>query len=273
MNQNKIESIEIELLELAILKRYGYDFRNYARASFIRRIKQFQEKQNIKTISNLITLIIHDNLFFEKLLKNLSITVTEMYRDPLFFQSLKENVFPCLETYPTLKIWHAGCATGEEVYSLAILLKEANLLHKSRIYATDFNNDSIEKAKQGIYSKKEMEINNEKYIKAGGTKKLTDYYTDDEDFIIIDKSLRDKITFANHNLATDSSFGEMNLILCRNTMIYFDNILQNKVLKLFTESLDHLSFLGIGSKETLTLSNVEKQYKVIDKKWKIYKKN
>lgn len=272
MNNSEIENIEVNVLLQAIFDRYGYDFRNYARASIERRARLFARKNGYDYISELIPKILRDEILFEQLLKEFSITVTELFREPLSYKELKEKVFPILKTYPFIKIWHAGCATGEEVYSLAILLKEEGLYEKATIYATDFNDEALEIARQGIYPLENMKTFISNYMQAGGSDVLSNYYFAKHDSVIFDKSLIKNVMFANHNLATDSVFGEMNLIMCKNVMIYFDKELQNRVLNMFNESLIHGGFLCLGNKESLMFSEVQDKFDIVDNVEKIYKK-
>ena len=272
MKQNEIEHIGLSLLLQAIFERYGYDFRNYARASVERRARYVMSMEKLNSISEMIPRVLNDEVFFERLVYHFSITVTELFRDPFVFLSLKEKVFPVLRTYPFIKIWHAGCATGEEVYSLAILLMENDLYERSTIFCTDFNDEAIAFGKQGIYNIKSMKEASMNYQKAGGEKSLSTYYHAGYDSISIDKTLKRKITFANHNLVSDGIFGEMNLILCRNVMIYFDTVLQNRVLHLFSDSLINGGFLCLGTRESLRFSDVEDKFEVFAEDEKIYRK-
>ena len=277
--EKNIGNIEISLLLEAIFQRYGYDFRNYARASIKRRLLSFLATypQLVETedekISRLIPQILYDEDLFQKLLQYFSITVTEMFRDPESFKALRERVIPYLKTFPHVRIWHAGCSTGEEVYSIAIILKEEGLYDKATIYATDFNDEALDNARKGIYKLENGKEFSKNYQKSGGKKSLASYYHANYDAMIFDKSLRKNVTFSNHNLVLDGSFGEMHLILCRNVLIYFDKTLQSRIFNLFDESLCDNGFLGLGSKETLNFSNAEKDFSVFDKKWKIYQKN
>lgn len=272
MTKSEIEKIEVDLFLDAIFRRYGYDFKYYAKASIKRRIRNLLGKTDYKRISDMIPGLLYDESFFESLVYDFSITVTEMFRDPDFFRAIKEKVFPYLKTYPFFKIWHVGCATGEEVYSLAILLKEAGIINRATIYATDFNKAALEKAKEGIYPIDNIKQYTSNYQKAGGNNSFSEYYHAQYKSVIFNNGLRDKITFANHNLVTDGSFGEMNLILCRNVLIYFDKTLQTRVLNLINESLSHKGFFALGNKETLQFSDVEKDYKIVDDKYRIYQK-
>ena len=270
MESTDLEQIELDLLVEAIHKRYGYDFRQYARASLKRRVKNHLAKNSLENISELLSVVLHDEKRFQVLLFDISVTVTEMFRDPWFFNTLREKVSPFLETFPYINIWVAGCATGAEVYSLAILLKEEGLYKRCQIYATDFNNAALEKARSRIFSLKDIQKHHRNYLQAGGKHSLTDYYLAQYEAAIFDPSLLKRVTFANHNLSTDSVFGEMNLILCRNVLIYFDRSLQNRVLTLFRNSLRHNGFLCLGSSETLDFSDVSQHFVNIAHRERIY---
>ena len=272
MINSEIENIEISLLLEATYNRYGYDFRDYARASIERRVRQFAIKSGIKSISEMIPILLYNESFFQTLVREFSITVTEMFRDPKVYHVLKEKVFPILKTYPFIKIWHAGCATGEEVYSLAILLMEAGLYKKSTIFATDFNDEALATAKQGIYPTENIKQSTLNYQKAGGLESFSDYYHAKYDSISIDNKLKKNITFANHNLVIDQTFSEMHLILCRNVLIYFNKTLQDKVFYLFDNSLVSGGFLCLGSKESLLYSGIQGKFEPVDEKEKIYQK-
>jgi len=269
MNQ---EDIEIKLLLEAIFLKYGYDFRNYAKASIKRRINQRMLLSHLPDIMTLQQKVLQDKLFFERLLLDLSINVTEMYRDPHFYRALRKNVIPILKTYPYIKIWHAGCATGEEVYSTAIFLKEEGLLNKSIIYATDINEVVLKKAKEGIYPIDKIKNYTVNYQKSGGRESFGSYYTARYDAAIMNKSLKKNIVFAQHNLATDGEFGEMHLIMCRNVLIYFDDDLENRVFGLFKQSLVRQGFLCLGSKESLKFSPYSKCFEEFLPDEKIYRK-
>jgi len=273
MELTEIAEIEIDILLDAIRRRYDYDFSHYARSSLKRRVNGLLIKEKLDMPYQLIPRILYDEQVFNRFLSELSVTVTEMYRDPEFFLNLLESIFPVLDTYPYFKIWHAGCATGEEAYSLAILLKEAGLLNRAKIYATDYNNKSIDIAKKGLYSAENIEANKKSYLKAGGKKCFSDYYAKHYDAIKFDDELRNAITFAYHNLVKDGVFGEMNLIICRNVFIYFDNELQNDVLGLFNESVINKGFLCLGNKETIRFSVLKDKYEPISESNSIYRKN
>lgn len=266
------EELEITLLLDAIRYRYGYDFREYAKASLTRRIRKGLEESDFHKISELIPAIIYDKTFFSQFVRNLSVHVTEMFRDPSFFLGLRNNVVPYLKTFPFLKIWSAGISTGEEVYSLAILLKEEGLYERSRIYATDFSDTVLEKAKKGIYSSELIKKNTKNYQDSGGKKSFSNYYYADYNSAIFDRSLKENIVFANHNMVADTVFGEMHLILCRNVLIYFDTNLQNRVFQLFFDSLKPNGFLCLGSKETLDFSGVKDNFTPFVSKQKIFQK-
>jgi len=277
MDQNKLEDlenidIEIPLFLEAIFQKYGYDFRDYSKAHIKRRLLHRMAIDKFDTISQMQDIILRDKSFFISLLEDLSINVTEMFRDPEFYSSFREQIIPNLRTYPFIKIWHAGCATGEEVYSLAILLKEENLLERCQIYATDFNRRVLDIAKLGIYPTNDLDKFSRNYIESGGKRKLSDYFTLKYGSLKLDQSLTKKIVFADHNLVTDSVFAEVNLILCRNVLIYFNKDLQNKVVNLFYKSLSSSGFLCLGTKESLRFTQIESNFDNIDSIQKIYKK-
>lgn len=272
MSNTENERIEIKLLLEAICLKYGYDFRNYAKASIKRRILHRLQLSGLKTISEMQYKILSDKQFFEILLQDLSINVTEMFRDFSFYQALRKKVIPTLEAKPFMKVWHAGCATGEEVYSMAIVLKEEGMYEKTRIYATDFSEEVLKKAKEGIYPIDRMKAYTHNYKKAGGQASFADYYTARYDHAIMENSLKGNIVFADHNLATDGVFGEMDLILCRNVLIYFTRDLQDRVFKLFRDSLYPGGFLCLGSKESIRFSEYSDDFEDVVKKERIYRK-
>lgn len=264
------QDIEIQLLIDAIFLKYGHDFRNYSMAHVKRRILNRYQISGLGSISQMIHEILYNSKFAEQLLFDFSINVTEMFRDPSFYKSMKEEVFPVLQTYPYLKIWHAGCSSGEEVYSMAILLKEANLYDRCQIYATDFNPNIIKRAKEGIYPAKSMKEFSANYLKAGGMHSLSEYYAAHYDSAIMDDSLKKNIVFATHNLVTDSVFAEHNLVICRNVLIYFDKSLQDRVLKLFDDSLPSGGILCLGSKESIQFSVVKGSFSPLNLKERIF---
>lgn len=251
---------------------YGYDFTDYAEASVLRRINGFMTKRKIKELDTLGKMILQDEKLFEEFIQELSVTVTEMFRDPLFYKSLRENVMKRLATYPFIKIWIAGCATGEEVYSIAILLHEEGLLNRSIIYATDINQNSIQIAKEGVYPIENMKSYTANYHKMGGTRPFSEYYKAKYNSVLFDKSLKQNVVFSVHNLSVDKSFNEFQLIICRNVLIYFNQKLQNRVINLFYESLCLFGFLGLGNKESLLFSDKRKCFDETDRREKIYMK-
>jgi len=273
VEKNEIEKIEYDLLLDAIFQRYGYEFRHYNKPTLRRRIRMVMEHLNLTNISDLIPKILYDIRSFERLIFSFSITVTEMFRDPGFYKSIRDQILPYLRTYPVLKIWHAGCATGEEAYSLAILLKEEGLYDRSTIFATDYNDIALRKAKAGIYPISFLKTYTANYQASGGKEEFSKYYHAQYDSVILDQSLREKITFANHNLVIDGVFGEMNLIFCRNVLIYFDSQLQDRVLKLFRDSLVHKGYLCLGNKENIRFSSVADSFSVINQEEKVFRKN
>ena len=265
-----IDSGDLQAMLDAIRTAYGYDFTQYAEASIKRRSLYFMNSRNITTIQQLSELLLQDETFFEEFVRNLSVTVTEMFRDPAFYACLRNKVTKRLATYPFIKIWVAGCATGEEVYSIAILLKEEGLLNRSLIYATDINQHSLRQAKDGIFPMDLMKTYTANYQRAGGEKDFSEYYVAQYNAALFERSLRNNIVFAPHNLASDQSFNEFQLILCRNVLIYFNQSLQNKVMNLFYESLCTFGILGLGNKESLLFTDKQKYFEAIDKKEKVF---
>jgi len=265
-------NIELQLLLEAIFLRYGYDFRNYSKAHIKRRVLHRLGTSQLQTVTDLQNKVLRDRDFFIEFLNDLSINVTELFRDPEFYKSLRENIIPKLRTYAWFKIWHAGCATGEEVYSLAILLQEEGLLERCQIYATDFNQKVLEIAREGVYHKDEIEQYERNYQLSGGKRKLSDYYQSMYGSVMFNKDLSSRIVFADHNLVTDSVFADVNLILCRNVLIYFEKSLQENVVGLFYESLVPSGILCLGTKESLKFTRHEKLFEPIDEKQRIFKK-
>jgi len=267
-----VPDIEIRLLVQAIHLRYGHDFRDYAFASLKRRMLQAQQRMGAGSISALQERVLHDHDAFAQLLQYLTVPVSEMFRDPAYFLALRRHVVPVLRTYPSLKIWVAGCSTGEEPYSLAILLQEEGLLERTILYATDINHASLEKARQGIFPLEHMQAFTRNYQSAGGTRSFSDYYTAAYGGALFDKSLRDSVTFADHSLATDAVFAETQLVSCRNVLIYFNRGLQDRALGLFHESLTRRGFLGLGAKETLDFSSYAERFEPVSRPDRIYRK-
>lgn len=265
-------TLELNLLLEGIFLKYGYDFRNYSKAHIRRRVLNRLGLSGLETISELQSKVLRDLDFFKDFLEDLSINVTEMFRDPEFYRSFRENIVPKLRTYTYFKVWHAGCATGEEVYSLAILLQEEGLLDRCQFYATDFNRKVLEIAKEGVYQKADMELYERNYQLSGGTGKLSDYYKSMYGSVMLNKDLSSRVVFADHNLVTDGVFAEVNLVMCRNVLIYFDKTLQDKVLSLLSESLVPTGYLCLGTKESLKFSKIENQFSILDDKQKIFKK-
>ena len=267
-----IEDIEINLLLEGIYQKYGYDFRSYSRASIRRRIRQRLAGEGLQRISQLQEQILYDKEKFSLLLNDLTINVTEMFRDPLFYKAFRTQVVPILHSYPSIKIWHAGCSTGEEIYSMAILLLEEGLYSRAEIYATDIDKNVLQKAKKGIFAASELALFERNYLEAGGKANFQDYYTLRYDNIIMNQALKKQVVFADHDLATDQVFGEMQVILCRNVIIYFNRELQDRVFNLFYDSLDMGGFLCLGSKESVRFSSSSQRFLSLDEKYKIYQK-
>jgi chemotaxis protein methyltransferase CheR len=251
---------------------YGYDFTDYAESSVRRRIDHFMAQRKISSLEKLARLVLQEEKLFEEFIQEVTVTVTEMFRDPPFYKSLRETVMKRLATYPFIKVWIAGCATGQELYSIAILLREEELLNRSVIYATDINQKSLQVAKDGIYPLENMKSYTSNYQKAGGVKSFSEYYKAKYNSVIFDKALKQNIVFAPHNLSVDRSFNEFQLVICRNVLIYFNQQLQNKVINLFYESLCPFGFLGLGNKESLLFSDKKKCFDEINRKEKIFMK-
>ncbi len=266
------EDIETALFIEAIKLKYGYNFSGYSRAHIKRRIQNRLAKSDCNNIMELAHRAIKDESFFREVLSDFSINVTEMFRDPDFFKYLRNEIIPVLATYPQIKIWHAGCASGEEAYSMAIILKEAGILHRCQIYATDFNSRTLSKAKEGIYDLEAIKDYTKNYNLSGGIYSFSDYYIAKYDHAILNSDLKQNIVFAEHNLVTDGSFGEMNLILCRNVLIYFEKTLQDEVNQLFLDSLSKGGYLCLGSKEALEQGMIENYFDTVNELFKIYRK-
>ena len=267
-----LERVEIELLLEGIFRQWGFDFRSYAYASIRRRLWKRVEAEKLANLSELQAKVLHDQDAMERLLLDLSVNVTAMFRDPLFYVAFRRDVIPLLRTYPFIRIWHAGCSTGEEVYSMAILLEESGLYDRARVYATDINDVVLHQARRGIFPLERMQEYTENYIRAGGSRSFSEYYTAKYDGALFHQQLVRNVVFAQHNLVTDRSFSEFNVILCRNVLIYFDKDLQNRVHSLFYESLVRLGILCLGGKESLKFSKYEPCYERLDTSEKIYRK-
>ncbi|UHA74769.1 CheR family methyltransferase [Paenibacillus sp. 481] len=266
------ERIEIELLLEGVYRIYGYDFRDYAYSSLKRRVWHQVYAEQLVTISELQGKVLYDRACFQRLINAFSIPVTEMFRDPTMFKMFRSEVIPLLRTYPYIRIWHAGCSTGEEVYSMAIMLQEEGLYEKTRLYATDINDRVLKQAKDGIYSLEKMKLFTTNYLAAGGTRSFSEYYVATQDGVQFHPDLRKNVIFAEHNLAADHSFNEFNVILCRNVMIYFNEPLRNRVHDLFYESLAPLGILVLGSKESMHFTPRKAQYEEMDRNEKMYRK-
>lgn len=266
------ERIEISLLLEGLYRLYGYDFRNYAYPSIRRRIWHCIHAERLETISGLQERILHDRDCMERLVADLVIHVTEMFRDPTLFSALREQVVPLLKAMPSIRIWHAGCSTGEEVYSTAILLYEEGLYDRARIYATDINEDVLHAAERASYPLKKMQGYTKNYLRAGGKDDFSRYYNASGDMATFHPFLREKIVFAQHNLVTDRSFNEFHVIFCRNVLIYFDSMLQNQVHDLFYESLSASGILVLGHKESITFTKHAQKYEALINEEKIFRK-
>ena len=269
---NELERTEITLLLEGIYRYYGFDFRDYAYSSIKRRILHRMGIERLSTVSALQEKILRDEQLLKKLLSDFSINVTEMFRDPSFFKFLRTNILPIFKDYPLIRVWHAGCSTGEEVYSMAIMLHEEGLYNKAKIYATDMNENILEKAQKGQFPINRMQVYTRNYHQAGGTKEFSEYYNANNDIVTFHPFLKENIIFAHHNLATDHSFNEFHIILCRNVLIYFNQNLQNRVQELFYDSLGMEGFLALGNKEVITYTNLWDKYVEVNSAEKIYKK-
>ena len=267
-----LERMEVELLLEAIHRHYGFDFRAYAYASVRRRLWKRIQAEGLQTVSDLQARVLHDPDVMERLLLDLSVNVTSMFRDPHFYLAFRTEVLPLLRTYPFIRIWHAGCSTGEEVYSMAILLEEEGLYDRARIYATDINDVVLQQARSGIFPIDRMQEYTENYQKAGGKRSFSEYYTARYGGALFSTSLTRNVVFAQHNLVTDRSFAEFNVIFCRNVLIYFDKSLQQQVHGLFYESLVNFGILALGAKESLRFSKYEDCYDRLHQNEKIYRK-
>lgn len=272
MTDAAIENIEISPLLEAVFRKYGYDFRSYCQATIRRKLIQQLSRSGIASISEMQYRLLHDVHFFEQTLPAFSINVTEMFRDPLFYLRVRRAVIPVLKTYPFIRIWHAGCATGEEVYSMAIILREEGLYERTRIYATDFNEAVLRQAKDGVFDIEKIRNYTANYQRAGGVESFADYYSAKYDYALIDQSLKKNIIFSNHDLIADGVFGEMNLIMCRNVLIYFNKSLQNRVVELFRDSLCDNGFLCLGSRESLVVTEYGNNFEELISNSRIYTK-
>lgn len=268
----KVEDIEIRLLLDALYHRYHYDFRNYAMSSIRRRLRQARTDLNCATISALQERVLHDPEVMPRMLRYLTVQVSEMFRDPSYFLAIREKVVPHLRTYPSLKVWIAGCSTGEELYSLVILFREEGLEDRTLFYATDINPEALAQAEAGVYHLERVRQFTENHRLAGGMTSLSDYYQTGYNRCVLDKSLRRKVVFSDHSLVTDQVFGEMQFVSCRNVMIYFDRALQDRAVGLFKDALPRNGFLGLGAKETLRFSDHAEAFREFVSGEKIYQR-
>jgi chemotaxis protein methyltransferase CheR len=271
-DKGSIEEVEIDLLLEAVYRLRGYDFRDYARASLRRRIQNRLRVEKVDTITRLLDKILHDASCMDRFVLGLSVNVSSMFRDPGFFRAMRQHVFPLLRTWPYIRIWQAGCSMGEEVYSVAIMLAEDGLIGRCRIYATDINETALQKAREGIYPLELMQRCTQNYIQAGGTRSFSEYYTAAYDNAIFTPALREHVVFAKHNLVTDGPFNEFSLILCRNVLIYFNRALQDRVHRLLEDSLANFGVLGLGTKETLSLTALENRYEQVVAPHRLYRR-
>jgi chemotaxis protein methyltransferase CheR len=267
-----IEEVEIEALLGALERRYGYDFRNYARASLRRRIRATLETEKLATVSSLQQLLLRDPTSMQRFIYRLSVHVTSMFRDAEFFRVFRSEVVPWLRTYPYLRIWHAGCATGEEVYSMAILLEEEGLYDRCRIYATDISDLLLQRAKRGIYTLDAIRRYTAAYHRAGGRRDFSSYYTADSENAVLHEKLRKNVVFSLHNLVSDGSFNEFNVVLCRNVLIYFDDPLRDRVLGLLDQSVVRGGFMAIGRKESLRFTPLQSRYSELRGEVRVYRR-
>jgi len=262
---------EVDLLLDDLNARYGYDFTEYSKASLLRRVQRLYTLDRLPSFAEFRYRLQTDAPYFRRFVEEITVNVTEMLRDPSFYRTLRTAILPVLATYPFIRIWHAGCATGEEVYSMAILLREAGVLHKSLLYATDINPQVIEKARKGIFPVSQMQKYSENYIQSGGVRDFSSYYTANYHLAKFDSSLTARMIFSTHNLVSDFSFNEFQLILCRNTLIYFERELQAKVFRLFDYSLENFGYIALGSKESIRFSPIADRYRQVGKE-KIWRK-
>jgi chemotaxis protein methyltransferase CheR len=269
---DKTEEIEIRLLLEALFQKYHFDFRGYAMASLKRRLKRARDDLGFATTSAMQDRLLHDATMAPKLLGYLTVQVSEMFRDPAYFRTIRERVVPHLRTYPSLKVWIAGCSAGEELYSFAILFREEGLEDRTLFYATDVNQEALTKAETGIYDLDRIKMFTENHRQSGGKSSLSDYYTAAYGRASFSRGLRQRVVFSDHSLVTDASFGEMHLISCRNVLIYFDKALQNRAVGLFKDSLARRSFLGIGAKESLRFTDYANAFVEFAREERIYQK-
>ncbi len=252
---------ELDLLINEVFEMYGYDFAGYSRASFKRRVDRLIDMDHLGGFAVFLSRVLSDQAYFNRMVEEITVNVTEMFRDPPFYKVLREEILPIVGTKPFIRLWHAGCSTGEEVYSMAILLRELGLLQKTLLYATDINPSVLEMAKNGVFPLRMMKDYSENYRASGGKQDFSSYYTANYGHAKFDETLAQRMVFSQHNLVSDRSFNEFDLILCRNVLIYFDKELQDRALELFDESLAPLGFLALGTKESIKFSTIQHRYK------------
>lgn len=267
-----VEELELELLTTALARRWGYDFRNYARASLRRRVRRIVESERLGSISALQDRLLRDSEAMQRFLSQLSVHATAMFRDPAFYRAVRKQVVPLLKTYPFVRIWHAGCSTGEEVYSLAILLHEEGVGDRARIYATDLSDDVLRRAKSAVIPLGCMRGYTENYVAAGGKEEFSSYYLTDRDHAVLRRELRKNIVFSQHNLVSDGSFNEFHLVLCRNVLIYFDDVLRERVVSLLHDSLVRRGVLALGMKETLRYTPFADHFEALDEDVRLFRR-
>ncbi len=272
MTPEEIGDDELSLLLNEIVGEYGYDFTSYSTASVKRRISRLFVLDHFKTFQEFRKRVLYDSTYIKRFVEEITVNVTEMFRDPGFYKLLRTQVLPVLATYPFVRIWHAGCSTGEEVYSMAILLKEAGIMHKSLMYATDINPGVLDQVVKGIYPLRNLKLYSENYILSGGKEDFSSYYTAKYDLAKFDDELKTKMIISTHNLVSDRSFNEFQLIICRNVLIYFNKSLQDNVLELFDNSLETRGYLALGSKEQIKFASINKNYGQLDPKEKVWRK-
>jgi chemotaxis protein methyltransferase CheR len=272
MNEAELFDIELRVLLEAIYQRYHYDFREYAISSLRRRVRQAMSRFGCARLADLQHRLLHEPELFSQAMQFFTVQVSEMFRDPEYFLALREHAIPVLRTYPSLKIWVAGCSTGEEAWSMAILLHEEGLLERTLLYATDINPDALEAAERGVFGIDRMAQFSGNYLRAGGKASLSDYYNTAYNGAAMDRQLKRNIVFADHSLATDSVFSEVQLVSCRNVMIYFNRELQDRAIGLFHEALVHRGFLGLGSKESLQFGRHAQDFEAVLREQRLYRR-
>jgi chemotaxis protein methyltransferase CheR len=270
--RREVEALEIDLLLEAVARQYGYDFREYARTSLVRRIRKMLAREEIESVSALQDLLLRQPDSMGRFVEVVGVHTTSMFRDPDFYRALRSEVVPLLRTYPFVRIWHAGCASGEEAYSVAILLEEEGIYERCRLYATDLSDDTLEKAKRAIYPLHAMRDYTVAYQNAGGRQDFSSYYVADHKGAIFRQSLRKNIIFAQHNLASDGAFNEFHLVLCRNVGIYFNETLRARMHDLIYRSLIPFGILGLGKKESLRYTNCDSLYQELPSNVRLYRK-